>query len=376
MATVAKDHKDFLWKGVQFVSIMFVLLSAGMLISTIMSTSTTPTELSLSPVLTPWDPNFSSPMKAGIVPAIYSPNSTLAPSSLSPEPTSGTVFTTTLGVKKGTRKVLIDSGANILLAPNDINMTNITKKTYHVTGVHGTSSRNFVGRLPTLVTNMGDKLHFDVECPINLTTTGLREDRTIVAPTLLNDMGITVLLQDNTTVLLRTSTVKVSGEIVHQEKFADGLSYIHVEDNGTPRRGAGVVQTVDTTRPYLRTQHVRGHLKGQVALAARANFHNLRKAAPAHRLAIKPPVWGVANTASRSKFKLGENSWERWHSKLGHLNFTSLRVAAGDKINLTGITPTNCECPDCLTTKVQSHPHENGHAHLEGMTTNPERAST
>ena len=256
-----------------------------------MSTSTTQTELSLSPVLAPWDPNSSSPMKAGIVPAIYSPNSTLAPPSLSPEPTSGTVFTTTLGVKKGTRKVLIDSGANILLAPNDINMTNVTKKTYHVTGVHGTSSLNFVGRLPTLVTNMGDKLHFDVECPINLTTTGLREDRTIVAPTLLNDMGITVLLQDNTTVLLRTSTVKVSGEIVHQEKFADGLSYIHVEDNGTPRRGAGVVQTVDTL-PYLRTQHVRGHLKGQVALSARANFYNLRKAAPAHRLAIKPCVEG------------------------------------------------------------------------------------
>ena len=117
MATVAKDNKDFHWKGVQFVSIMFVLLSAGMLISTIMSTRTTQTELSLSPVLTPWDPNSSSPMKAGIVPAIYSPNSTSAPSSLLPEHTSGEIFTSTLGVQKGMRKVLIDSGANILLAP-------------------------------------------------------------------------------------------------------------------------------------------------------------------------------------------------------------------------------------------------------------------
>ena len=79
----------------------------------------------------------------------------------------------------------------------------------------------------------------------------------------------------------------------------------------------------------------------------------------------------MANTASRSKFKTGENSWERWHSKLGHLNFTSLRVAAGDKINLTGVTPTNCECSDCLTTKVQSHPHENGHAHLGGYDHKP-----
>ena len=287
-------------------------------------------------------------------------------SGIGPDFSSGIVSTATLGVQKGTRRVLIDSGANILLAPNDNNMTNVTRKTYHVTGVHGTSSLNFVGRLPTLVTNMGDKLHFDVDCPINLTTTGLREDRTIVAPTLLNDMGITVLLQDNTTVLLRTSTVKISGEIVHQEKFSEGLSYIHVEDNGTPRRGAGAVQIVDTTRPYLRTQHVRGNLKGQMTMAAKANFHNLRKAAPAHRLAMKPPVWGVAYTASRSKFKLGANSWERWHAKLGHLSFTSLRIAAEDKVDLTGVTSANCECPDCLTTKVQSHPHEHGHAHLGG----------
>ena len=307
MATVAKDQKDFLWKGVQVVSIMFVVLGAGFMISTIMSTGATQPELS-SPVLEPWDPNISfapalapweptifSPVKTEMAPAVYSPTSTPGPSFISPEHASehssseipspsselfsehasGEIFTATLGVKKGTRKVLIDSGANILLAPNDINMTDVTKKTYHVTGVHGTSSLDFVGRLPTLVTNMGDKLHFKVECPINLTTTGLREDRTIVAPTLLNDMGITVLLQDNTTVLLRTSTVKISGEIVHQEKFADGLSYIHVEDNGTPRRGAGFIQAVDTTRPYIRTQHVRGNLRGQTALAARANFQNL-----------------------------------------------------------------------------------------------------
>ena len=198
------------------------------------------------------DPTNSTSEKSAVVPAIYSPNYTSAPS-LPPESSSGVVLTTTLGVKKTTRKVLIDSGANILLAPNDYNMTNVTKKTYHVTGVHGTSSLDFVGRLPTLVTNMGDKLHFDVECPINLTTTGLREDRTIVAPTLLNDMGITVLLQNNTTVLLRTSTVKVSGEIVHQEKFADGLSYIHVEDNGTPRR------ELESFKLWTLPAHISGH---------------------------------------------------------------------------------------------------------------------
>ena len=367
-----------------------------------MSTSADPTDITLPPppALAPWDspvdldrPSLklelidaanSTQGTAEITPAIYSPKCTSAPlsdgpgpksgpipigpkSGIGPDFSSGIVSTATLGVKKKTRRVLIDSGANILLAPNDNNMTNVTRKTYHVTGVHGTSSLNFVGRLPTLVTNMGDKLHFDVDCPINLTTTGLREDRTIVAPTLLNEMGITVLLQDNTTVLLRTSTIKISGEIVHQEKFAEGLSYIHVEDNGTPRRGAGAVQTVDTTRPYLlRTQHVRSHLKGQVAIAAKANFYTLRKAAPAHRLAIKPPVWGVAYTASRSKFKLGANSWERWHAKLGHLNLTSLRIAAEDKVDLTGVTSANCECPDCLTTKIQSHPHEHGHAHLGG----------
>ena len=384
MAAVAKGQKELLWKGVQFAAITFVVLSAGFLISTIMSTSSSPSEVISSPGLAPWDPiaiceqnqglklelldqTNSPPGGADKRPAIYSPNASSTPSIAlqQPERSSGIVSTTT-GVKNGMRRLLIDSGANILLAPNDNNMTNITKKTYMVTGVHGTSPLDYVGRLPTLVTNMGDQLHFEVECPINLTNTDLKENRTIVAPTLLNDMGITVLLQNNTTVLLRTSTVKLTGEIVHQEKFADGLSYIHVEDNGTPRQGAGVIQTVDTTRPYLRTQYARGNLKGQVALAARTYHYNLRKAAPAHRLAIKPPVWGVAYTASRSKFKLEANSWERWHAKLGHLNLTSLRIAAGDKVDLSGVTSASCECSDCLTTKVQSHPHEHGHAHLGG----------
>ena len=146
---------------------------------------------------------------------------------------------------------------------------------------------DFLRSSPTWATNFISK--WNVQLTLQ---TRLKENRTIVAPTVLNDMGITVLLQNNTTVLLRTSTVKLSGEIVHQEKFADGLSYIHVEDNGTPRQGAGVIQTVDTTRPYLRTQYARGNLKGQVALAARTYHYNLRKAAPAPRLAIKPPVCG------------------------------------------------------------------------------------
>ena len=182
MTTVVKDQKGILWKGVQFVSIIFVLLSAGFLISTILSTSSSPSEIALSPALAPWDQTgiFDRPQRLNLEmtdptqptqkaaerePAIYSPNSTSAPVSLLPTVSSGIISTATLGVKKGMRKVLIDSGANILLAPNDSNMTDITKKTYHVTGVHGTSSLDFVGRLPTLVTNMGDKLHFDVECP-------------------------------------------------------------------------------------------------------------------------------------------------------------------------------------------------------------------
>ena len=164
-----------------------MVLSAGFLISTIMSTSSSPSEVISSPGLAPWDPiaiceqnqglklelldqTNSPPGGADKLPAIYSPNASSTPSIApqQPEPSSGIVSTTT-GVKNGMRRLLIDSGANILLAPNDNNMTNITKKTYMVTGVHGTSPLDYVGRLPTLVTNIGDQLHFEVECPINLT---------------------------------------------------------------------------------------------------------------------------------------------------------------------------------------------------------------
>ena len=117
MTTVVKDQKGFLWKGVQLVSIMLVLLSAGFLISTIMSTSVSPSEISLSPVLAPWDPtveftrpqtlklelldpNNTAPVKSETRPAIYSPNSTSAPLSLLPTVSSGIISTTTLGVKK------------------------------------------------------------------------------------------------------------------------------------------------------------------------------------------------------------------------------------------------------------------------------------
>ena len=176
---------------------------------------------------------------------------TLQETSILP-PSTTTHTSNSVSVTKGTnnamRKVLVDSGANIMLAPNDINMTNVRRSRFNVTGVNGNSSTEFVGQLPTMVTNTGHHLHFDADCPISLPEHA-NSDRTIMATRYLNDMGLTVVFQNHTTVLLKTSSVRLSGVVVHQEAFSDNLAYIHLQDNGVPRKSPGRVQVVNTTSP-------------------------------------------------------------------------------------------------------------------------------
>ena len=75
--------------------------------------------------------------------------------------------------------------------------------------------------------------------------------------------------------------------------------------------------------------------------------------------------------SARSKFKMDANSWERWHPKLGHSSLNAMRKALASNPavskTLEKLSSTNCPCIPCLTTKVQSHPHDHGHAHLGGQ---------
>jgi hypothetical protein len=127
------------------------------------------------------------------------------------QPASSSSISVVKGTTNSTRKVLVDSGANIMLAPNDTNMTNVRRSRFSVTGVNGSSSTEYVGQLPTMVTNTGHHLHFDADCPISLPEHAPSSERTILATRYLNDMGLTVVFQNHTTVLLKTSSVRLSG---------------------------------------------------------------------------------------------------------------------------------------------------------------------
>ncbi len=178
-------------------------------------------------------------------------------------------------------------------------------------------------------------------------------------------MGLTVVFQDHTTVLLKTSSVKLSGVVVHQEPFSDNLAYIHLQDNGVPRKTPGRVQVVNTSTPRPRAT-LRTSLKGNVILAAQ-ELHAKDRAdkCPAEEKMEDdlPMQGGEVNTTSRSRFKLGKQSWERWHAKLGHPSLTTMKTAAGDKCDVKNMTTQMCDCESCLLTRTQTHPHEHGHAH-------------
>ena len=140
-----------------------------------------------------------------------------------------------------------------MLAPNDKNMTNIQPMTFSVAGVTGKASMDRGGQLPVMVTNTGHHLHFYDNCPIAKPEDS-KQERTILGTRYLNDMGITVVFQNHTTVLMKTSSVKLSGVVIHQEKFRENLAYIHLQDNGVPRKTAGRITEVNTSKPYPRIQ--------------------------------------------------------------------------------------------------------------------------
>ena len=252
------------------------------------------------------------------------------------------------GANSTKRKILVDSGANIMLAPNDNNMTNVRRSRFNVTGVNGNSSTEFVGQLPMMVTNTGHHLHIDADCPISLPEHA-NSERTILATRYLNDMGLTVVFQNHTTVLLKTSSVRLSGVVVHQEAFTDNLAYIHLQDNGVPRKSPGRVQVVNTSSPLPRAQ-LRANLKGNIILTAQelhAKSRVEKCLTEEEEENDLPMQGGEINTTSRSRYKLEKRSWERWHSKLGHPSLTVMKTAAVNHSDVSSMTTQMCDCDSC-----------------------------
>jgi hypothetical protein len=219
-----------------------------------------------------------------------------------------------------------------------------------------------------MVTNKGHPISLNQDCVISndADIQNTSAPRTIVTPKHLNEHGISVYFANGTTVLLLADTVELKGTVIHQEKFSEGLALIKLSDhcggNSTLHTKALPSQLVTTT-PGGR----RGKLKsGAIAAALSSNIMARVKTKPA---CVAPHTAVVCS--ARSKFKMDENSWERWHPKLGHSSLNAMRKALATKPavskTLEKLSSTNCPCIPCLTTKVQSHPHDHGHAHLGGQ---------
>ena len=274
----------------------------------------------------------------------------------------------------GERLVLVDSGANTLYAESKQNLANIHAADVQITGVNGVSTAQRVGTLPPMVTNRGHPIFLKYDCVIaNDADIQNREaPRTIVTPKHLNESGISVYFANGTTVLLLADTVELKGTVVHQEKFSDGLALIKLRDHG----GGKPLSQAKKAQPQLVVTGAlpggrRSKLKLEVIAAALSSNTLARiKNKPAIILAGAHVV-----CSARSKFKLDKDSWERWHAKLGHSSLPAMRKAlahdpAVSKV-LEKLSSTNCPCIPCLTTKVQTHPHNHGHAHLGGHTLLP-----
>ena len=268
-----------------------------------------------------------------------------------------------------TRLVLVDSGANTLYAESKRNLTNIRAATIQITGVNGTSVAQRVGTLPPMVTNKGHPIILGQDCVISndQDIQNTNAPRTIVTPKHLNENGISVYFANGTTVLLIADTVELKGSVIHQERFSEGLAlinlYDHTGDKAPPQAKVVQPQLVNIIAP-LRGRRGRLNMRA-VAAAVSSNTMARIKQKPA----VIPPNTAVVCSA-RSKFKMDKNSWERWHPKLGHSSLDAMRKAlaqdpAVSKV-LEKLSSTNCSCIPCLTTRVQSHPHNHGHAHLGG----------
>ena len=267
------------------------------------------------------------------------------------------------------RLVLVDSGANTLYTETKRNLTNIRAAEIQIAGVNGTSVARRVGRLPPMVTNKGHPivLHHDCVVSNDQDVQNPQAPRTIVTPKHLNENGISVYFANGTTVLLIADTAEVRGTVIHQEKFSDGLALINLRDHG----GGKLPPQAKLSQPQLVSTGAlpggrRSKLKvGAIAAALSANTMARVKAQPALIL----PNTAVVCSA-RSKFKMDKDSWERWHPKLGHISLKAMRKALAQNSPATKalekLSATNSPCIPCLTTKVQAHPHNHGHAHLGG----------
>ena len=269
-----------------------------------------------------------------------------------------------------TRLVLVDSGANTLYTESKRNLTNIRAATIQITGVNGTSVARRVGTLPPMATNKGHSISLNHDCVVsndNDVQNTTQAPRTIVTPKHLNENGISVYFANGTTVLLIADTVELKGTVIHQEKFSDGLALINLRDHS----GGMLPPQAKMTLPQLVVTGAlpggrRSKLKaGAIAAALSANTMARVKAKPALTL----PNTAIICSA-RSKFKLDKDSWERWHPKLGHISLKAMRKALAQNLPATKalekLSATNSPCIPCLTTKVQAHPHDHGHAHLGG----------
>ena len=269
-----------------------------------------------------------------------------------------------------TRLVLVDSGANTLYVESKRNLTNIRPADIQITGVNGMSTAQRVGKLPPMVTNQGHPIFLNYDCVISneQDIQNRTAPRTIVTPKHLNEIGISVYFANGTTVLLQADTVELNGTVIHQEKFSEGLALINLRDHSG---GGKPPPPLRVSRPQLVVTHatqggIRSRLKREV-IAAALSIHSLA------RIKIKPAIFpkeALIINSARSKFKMDKNSFERWHAKLGHASLPAMRKAlAHDPAmskELEKHSSTNSPCIPCLTTKVQQHPHDHGHAHLGG----------
>ena len=298
---------------------------------------------------------------------------------------SSTIFTltndsptvTTVGGGIHTRLVLVDSGANILFAETSTNITNVRNEGVQVTGINGISVSSGVGKLPPMVLNTGHVLSLMDDCAISKSAdrqehTG-RQPRTIITPKHLNEIGISVYFANGTTVLMRTDSVVISGEVIHQEKFSNGLALITVMDTvpGKAHFACITPQTVNTKSAFPGAR--RAKLKPSVVEVA-IKTNRINREYLQHVCATSKLLFSQVFTA-RSKFDTEKDSWKRWHAKLGHLSLTAMRKAVATNPVLTkilaGLIPENCACESCMTSKVQMHPHNHGHAHLGGHKVDP-----
>ena len=260
---------------------------------------------------------------------------------------------TTVGGGSETRLVLVDSGANILFAETSKNITNVRNEGVQVTGINGVSVSSGVGRLPPMVLNTGFVLKLTEDCAISKIGDRQlhegRQPRTIITPKHLNEIGISVYFANGTTVLMQTDTVTLSGRVIHQEKFSNGLALIQVLDTLPGKshdEGCTQPQVVDTRvsffpgrrRTKLKAETIAVAIKSnQLSRSNRSTLQNTRKEV----------------LTARSKFAYEKDSWERWHAKLGHPSLTAMRKALASDSNMTKLLaakcPENCSCDACLT---------------------------